>query len=244
MINCLFTEEQKIIDDGFSYLEEVKNGVIFDPDKYHELLKEYRRLLKHLRRSSKMADKQTSSLRETNLDLTEKINHDALTGIYNRRFMEDSLNRIIKSISRSEGKLSVMMVDIDFFKKYNDTYGHVEGDSCLKAVAEVLAASITRADDFTARYGGEEFAVILPSTDENGARIMARKILENIRTRNIPHEKNKAAGCVTVSIGVTTGLTVHTQSGVDYIKRADEALYMSKQNGRNRFTHITLKEIE
>ena len=156
--------------------------------------------------------------------------------------MEDSLKRIMKSLKRSGGELSVLMMDIDYFKKYNDTYGHSQGDFCLKNVAEALAGSLSRPNDFVARYGGEEFAIILPNTDESGARVMANKVLTNVRARNIPHEKNEAADCVTISIGVTTSKVVQGQEWSDYIKRADEALYMSKQNGRNRYTYIDLKE--
>jgi diguanylate cyclase (GGDEF)-like protein len=175
------------------------------------------------------------------LDLIDKVHYDALTGIYNRLYMEDSLKRIISSVARSGGQLSVMMVDVDHFKKYNDTYGHSNGDSCLKSVAETLAVSVARADDFVARYGGEEFAVILPNTDESGARKIADNMLENIKARNIPHEKNEIAGHITISIGVTTGEVERTQSGIDYIKCADEALYISKRNGRNRYTYMDFK---
>jgi diguanylate cyclase (GGDEF)-like protein len=170
---------------------------------------------------------------ETEVD---KIYYDGLTGIYNRRFFDENLERLMKSMSRSGGTLSLMMIDIDRFKNYNDLYGHTEGDTCLKLVAETIAQTITRADDFAARYGGEEFVIVLPNTDENGARIMAHKIIENIMKLNIPHAENTAADCVTVSVGVATGKVCHTQSAVDYIKFADDMLYRSKQGGRNRST--------
>jgi diguanylate cyclase (GGDEF)-like protein len=166
----------------------------------------------------------------------EKIYYDALTGIYNRRYFDENLSRLIKSMSRSGDVLSLMMVDIDHFKNYNDTYGHSEGDECLKIIAKTLSKSVARANDFVARYGGEEFAVVLPNTDENGARVIANRLLENIRNCRIPHEKSDVSDHVTVSIGVTTGRTKHTREKDDYIKRADEMLYMSKRNGRNRYT--------
>ena len=166
----------------------------------------------------------------------EKVYYYALTGIFNRRYFDENLNRLTKSLSRSDGLLSVMMLDIDFFKKYNDTYGHNEGDKCLKIVAEALAQTIPRADDFVARYGGEEFAVVLPNTSEKGARKVAERLLESIRDCNILHEQSDAAPYVTISIGVTTGQIDHTQIGENFIKRADEMLYASKQNGRNKYT--------
>ena len=238
----LFEDEQKIFDDSVALIAAVKNGEQFDVDEYAKLSKEYGRLLKHLRRSTRIADRTTIDLYESNVDLTDKVHYDALTGIYNRRFLEDDLTRVIKSLARSGGELSVLMMDIDFFKKYNDTYGHSQGDFCLKNVAETLAGSISRPDDFVARYGGEEFAVVLPDTDAKGAQLLAAKILANIRARNIPHEKNEAASCVTISIGITTGNVLHEHDGGEYIKRADEALYMSKQSGRNKYTYLDFKE--
>jgi diguanylate cyclase (GGDEF)-like protein len=134
------------------------------------------------------------------------------------------------------------MIDVDFFKKYNDTYGHSMGDVCLHVIAATLGKNLARADDFVARYGGEEFAAALPNTDENGALLVANKLLESVRALGIPHESSSIADYVTISIGITTGSVVYTQSLHDYLKRADEALYMSKQNGRNRCTSLPLTE--
>jgi diguanylate cyclase (GGDEF)-like protein len=161
---------------------------------------------------------------------------DPLTGIFNRRFLIGHLRKIIKSLSRSGGKLSLLMVDIDFFKKYNDTYGHEAGDVCLKTVADTLAQCITRIDDFVARYGGEEFVVVLPNTDEDGAGIIAEKILRKVYECNIPHKSSDVAEFVTVSVGGTTCVVKYSHTESDYIKHADEALYKSKNDGRNRYT--------
>ena len=165
---------------------------------------------------------------------------DGLTNIHNRRYFDENLTRLIKTLSRYGGELSLMMMDIDHFKFYNDTYGHSEGDNCLRKISQTLSANITRKDDFVARYGGEEFVVVLPNTGEEGARKIAEKLLESVRECNIPHEKNAAAPYVTVSIGVTTGKTGHIQGNEAYIKKADEQLYISKQNGRNRYTFALL----
>lgn len=167
---------------------------------------------------------------------SEKIYYDPLTGIYNRRFFDENLDRTIKTLSRSGGILSLMMIDIDNFKDYNDTYGHSAGDDCIKTVAENLAKCITRADDFIVRYGGDEFAVVLPNTGEDGARMIAEKMLENVRNCRKPHEKNSGFGIVTVSIGGTTGWVNTTYTANDYIKHADELLYASKQSGRNKYS--------
>jgi diguanylate cyclase (GGDEF)-like protein len=179
-----------------------------------------------------------SVVKRHNLSLLDEVHYDPLTSIYNRRFLEENMSRIIKSLSRSGGILSLMMIDVDFFKKYNDTYGHSMGDDCLKAIAEILTQCVNRGNDFVARYGGEEFVVVLPNTDENGARKVADKLLERVRERNIPHGKSDVADCITISIGATTGQVEHTQKADDYFKWADEALYLSKQGGRNRLSFI------
>jgi diguanylate cyclase (GGDEF)-like protein len=168
------------------------------------------------------------------MSAVEKVYTDPLTGINNRRFFDENLQDFMKSLSRSGGTMSLLLIDIDFFKKYNDTYGHIEGDKCLKTIAGILQETVTRAGDFVARYGGEEFAVVLPNTDEEGARMIAEKLHQNIRKQRIPHESSEAAPHVTISIGGTTGKVEHTQSEEEYIQRADEMLYAAKQNGRNQ----------
>jgi len=167
----------------------------------------------------------------------EKVYIDALTGIYNRRYFDDSMKQIMNSLSHSGSVLSILMVDIDCFKKYNDNYGHNEGDICLVAVAQVISENVTRKDDFVARYGGEEFAVVLPNTDSDGSCAVAERILSSIRNSNIPHEYSDVADYVTVSIGVVTGVPIINQNGSDFVKLADKMLYLSKKDGRNRYTH-------
>jgi len=170
----------------------------------------------------------------------DKIYIDALTGIHNRRFFDENRKGIISTLSRSKGWLSVMMIDIDHFKKFNDTYGHSEGDKCLKSVAKTLAKTVARASDSISRYGGEEFIVVLPNTNEIGARTLAEKFICNVLNCKIPHEKNTAADYVTISIGVTSGQASYSQSMSDYVNRADEMLYISKRDGRNRYNFKAL----
>jgi diguanylate cyclase (GGDEF)-like protein/PAS domain S-box-containing protein len=170
----------------------------------------------------------------------EAIYYDSLTGIYNRRYFDEKIERIIQTMSRSGGKLSMMMIDVDFFKNYNDTYGHSIGDACLKIIVDVFSQVVTRTNDFVARYGGEEFVAVLPYTDENGARLLAEKLLSGMHQRNLAHVNSDVASYVTISIGITTGIVNYQQSGDDYVKKADAALYSSKQNGRNRYTFIEM----
>ena len=136
--------------------------------------------------------------------------------------------------------LSLMMIDVDSFKQYNDTYGHVASDNCLRSIARVLAQSLSRTGDFVARYGGEEFVAVLPNTDENGARLLAEKLLRAVHDCKMPHKENTAAEYLTVSIGVTTGRVRHTHTADDFIARADEMLYKSKNAGRNQYNFGSL----
>ena len=165
----------------------------------------------------------------------DKAYYDALTGIPNRRSFDLNLKHTIKSLSRTNSVLSVLMIDIDNFKRFNDSYGHSEGDACLQKIAGALAASIHREEDFIARYGGEEFVAVLPNTDERGAQVIAERMLRAVFECHIPHAHNDAAPYVTISIGATTGSVHYVQSGEEFIKKADEMLYISKNSGRNRY---------
>jgi diguanylate cyclase (GGDEF)-like protein len=239
----LFENEQKIFEDATKRIEEIRKGGSFDFEEYVSLVKEYGKLLKQHRKSIRFADRISNGLYINNQNLDAKVHYDALTGIYNRRFMDDNLKRVIKSLSRSKGVLSVMMIDIDFFKKYNDTYGHSVGDECLKTVAKALSGA-ARMDDCVIRYGGEEFAILLPNTDEAGAGIIATRLLDSVRSLCIPHIKSDIAGYVTISIGATTVKVEPNHQYMDYIKRSDEALYISKNTGRDKYTHLKYQNKE
>ena len=204
------------LESSLAQLKENQKGVIYGTERDDEL----------------------GDLSKTIQDLFSKANVDVLTGLYNRRFMENNFQHVMDYLARHNGLLSVIMLDVDYFKKYNDRYGHEQGDECLKAVAGALAGSITRAHDFTARYGGEEFVAVLPNTDEAGARLVAEKLIGNIRALNLPHADSAAASQVTVSVGVTTGKVIFKQKWEEYLSRADEALYQSKENGRNQYTYL------
>jgi diguanylate cyclase (GGDEF)-like protein len=231
----IFEHEQGIFDLAVKRTEEAFKSV--PVEDYAALTKQYGKLLKQLRRATKFADKTSIELHESNLDLEDKVHYDALTGIYNRRYMEESLKRIVKSSARSGKALSILLLDVDYFKKYNDFYGHGMGDDCLKIIAKALSGAVMRADDFAARYGGEEFVVVLPEADTAGAELVGKALLENIKGLCVPHEKSEIADHVTASIGSTTVQPMRGDKYTDYIKFADEALYMSKQNGRNRYTY-------
>jgi len=158
---------------------------------------------------------------------------DGLTGAYNRRYFDDCYERKMKMAVRSGRELAVAMIDIDFFKKYNDHYGHLDGDDCLRSVATSLRNVMRRPNDIFSRYGGEEFACIMPETSREGASHMANKMLKAVRDAGIKHEVLEI-GIVTVSIGVAYTVGQKLEATHDLLAIADERLYSAKQEGRNR----------
>lgn len=166
--------------------------------------------------------------------LKENSMIDGLTQIANRRRFDESLLMEWNRQKRHLEPLSMLMVDIDFFKNYNDTYGHLEGDECLKQVAQTIKIQLKRPADLAARWGGEEFACILPETDPMEAVSIAENIRKAIIDKALPHKASLVNSVVTVSIGVATATPLEETSFQMLIKKADDALYKAKQNGRNR----------
>jgi diguanylate cyclase (GGDEF)-like protein len=174
-------------------------------------------------------------LQERNQELTVLVTRDGLTGIANRRHFEDMLRLDLKRAARSGMPVSLVLVDVDFFKKYNDHYGHMAGDECLRQVAGALRSSLGRPTDLAARYGGEEFAILLPGTGQIGGRFVAERLRLAIMDLNIPHAENPA-GIVTISAGVCTHHAHPGEAGdaTLLVTQADALLYRAKAAGRNR----------
>lgn len=169
---------------------------------------------------------------------------DGLTGIANRRHFDEVLAREQTRHARSGAELSLIMLDIDHFKAFNDCYGHVRGDHCLQQIAQTMAACANRPADLAARYGGEEFVCILPETDSCGAVAIAEKIRREIIALAIPHQESKVADYVTASLGVATVQCAADGSPVDLIALADEQLYLAKSAGRNQVKFVATRKIE
>lgn len=158
---------------------------------------------------------------------------DALTGLANRRCFDHALQLESARLTQVGMPLSLLMIDVDFFKTYNDRYGHPAGDECLQQVARLLQRHARRPDDLIARYGGEEFAILLPNTDPVGARAMAEEIQTALVALALPHHGNPA-GMVTVSIGLHAATAMNEQHvGSRLVELADRALYAAKAAGRN-----------
>lgn len=176
----------------------------------------------------------TNRLAEMNLQLEELSTLDGLTGIANRHSFNAFLDREWKRAYRDRIPVAAIMIDIDCFKAYNDTYGHLEGDECLRQVAGALREVIKRPADLLARYGGEEFVAILPETEEGGALMVAEAMRHRVEKLAIPHSGSPVAPHVTVSIGVADVTPSPGTSPEVLIAAADRALYQAKQGGRNR----------
>ncbi len=159
---------------------------------------------------------------------------DTLTGLMNRRFFDESLRTEFFRLKRSRAPLSLILLDVDHFKAYNDAYGHVAGDDCLRRVASAIRLGAKRLTDVAARYGGEEFAVILPETDAAGALEIAERIREGVEGLGIPHSASLTSGRVTLSAGVVTLVPEELLDCGEVVSRADFALYEAKRAGRNR----------
>lgn len=164
---------------------------------------------------------------------------DGLTSVANRRQFDDSLTEKWRLCLRENRPLTVLMTDVDFFKKYNDFYGHLRGDDCLRQVALAMQQTLRRPMDLFCRYGGEEFAALLPFTDGKGGCLLAQAMIEKVEALNIEHQESPVSDRVTVSIGVASTLPTESQNVADLVDWADKALYQSKQAGRDRYTLYT-----
>ncbi len=184
------------------------------------------------------------ALREANCKLELQAATDGLTGIPNRHRFDLALEEEWARHERTGLPLSTALIDADFFKDFNDEYGHLAGDECLRTVARAIRASVRRPTDFCARFGGEEFVVILPNTDEDGARRVTELIRTHVRTLAIPHALSTVSPYVTVSIGISTTVPDQDRSHLDFLHDVDMALYRAKEAGRNCVVQVASCAIE
>ena len=173
-------------------------------------------------------------LKRAQEQLTRLAITDGLTGLANRRHFDDRMTQEHARHARSGGELSIILLDVDHFKAFNDTYGHISGDGCLTRVAGAISGVVTRATDLVARYGGEEFVCLLPMTNHRGAIAIAEKVRKAVSKLAIPHSQSSVADHVTISLGVITTRCISDRSLSNILALADEQLYAAKSSGRNR----------
>lgn len=180
----------------------------------------------------------STALENANEGLKQMSIEDALTGLLNRRAFDAVLQDECRRSRRAQVPLALMMLDIDYFKQFNDIYGHQKGDDCLIEVADVLKTACGRAGDFVARYGGEEIAVILPATSYEKALDQAGNLQRKVQAMAVPHSGSDVADVVTVSIGVACIVPPPKMQASELVSAADKALYRAKERGRNRVEYL------
>jgi diguanylate cyclase (GGDEF)-like protein len=193
------------------------------------------RAMQRIDAMSRRLQEMSAQLSAVNRELEALSRQDALTRIANRRWFDAYLAQELRRGARDKSELSLILVDVDYFKRYNDLYGHPAGDECLKRVAGALASACRRPADLAARYGGEEFAAILPDTPLEGATVIADAMRVAIGTLALPHTGSEVAGVVTISQGIAALVPGQDTSASELIERADRALYAAKQKGRDRY---------
>ena len=224
----LLHDELSLLEAGVNDLQG-KLSAYLEQQRKNEL-----DLAAHRDNLAKLVDERTAELRAANASLEELSRSDPLTGLANRRHFDEIKEVEFRRALRLGQPLAVLMCDVDFFKLYNDTYGHVMGDQCLQVVAETMTSVFARAGELVARVGGEEFAVLLPGTNADNAHKSAEQLRQVLATRAVLHEASSVAPHVTVSIGVAQLDPDTTDSFDQLLQRADQALYRAKNLGRNR----------
>ena len=176
-------------------------------------------------------------LKRTRDILSELSSLDGLTGLYNRRYFDNVVEQEWKKAVMNKTPFSVMLIDIDQFKIYNDNYGHLEGDECLKLVAHAIQSCLDGKDGISARFGGEEFVCLMPNVIMDDALILADKVLKSVTSQKIPFPFSTVSDVVTISIGLATVLPSEAKLMTDFIKTVDDLLYKAKRNGRNQIQY-------
>ena len=194
----------------------------------------FQETLQALEQAKQDLQQANANLVHSNKSLKEQSLHDALTGLYNRRYLEKALESEWLRHRRSQKEIAIILLDIDYFKLYNDHYGHIKGDECLVKLAHAIEDSLFRPGDFVARYGGEEFIVVLPTTDTDGAYKTATRIGNAVYDLNIEHVDSKIENRVTISSGIASTVPLQGKNYSELVEQADQALYLAKENGRNR----------
>jgi diguanylate cyclase (GGDEF)-like protein/PAS domain S-box-containing protein len=206
-------------------------GAFMDITGQKETEEKIRRMNEELERRVK---ERTHALKKANKELHRLSVTDELTGVYNRRYFNENLEKEWRRAIRSKESISLIMMDIDFFKLYNDHYGHLKGDECLCCVARALKGAVKRPGDMMARFGGEEFVALLPRTELLGTMNVAKAMMQSVEKLSIPHAKSGITDHVTLSYGISTIQPRKEMKSTVLLREADSALYKAKEGGRNQ----------
>ena len=223
-----------------SYMHDISRGdltirtCVSGKDEFLTLNSYMNNMVRTLSRQIESQKRTNQELAEKNKKLDRLANVDGLTRIANQRYFTEIMQREWDRLNREKQPLSLLFLDIDFFKPYNDHYGHQAGDDCLRTVGDILENVTRRPADIAARYGGEEFVVLLPNTPSEGAQQIALEIQNSLMEEEIPHEKSEVSPYLTCSIGVATTVPSNESSADSLVDEADKAMYEAKKQGRNR----------
>lgn len=230
MVSEIFSEECGVVNTARTLLEYNED---ISREDYIYLFSAYEKLLNQTMHITNISDLLGKNLNQYKHELLGKVNVDELTNVSNRRHLLAQLEHYCNECTKTGSWISAIMIDIDYFKNYNDFYGHICGDTCLKRIASAVSQSVKHSSDFVARYGGEEFYAVLPYTTLDGAKEVANRIMQNIAALKIPHEDSQVSEYVTVSIGLTTTVPTPDVKIINLLKTCDTALYEAKAAGRN-----------
>lgn len=224
--------------------DDLQQGIAAGGDDYLTqpvlplVLKAKLHAMQRLLHARQALERSTEALRLANAQLSHQSTHDALTGLGNRRGFDERLAEYVAHARREQKPLTLLLCDVDFFKRYNDRLGHLEGDTCLRHIAQILKQVCRRPLDYAARYGGEEFALILPGTPAEGGLTFAIALHHHLGRHSLFHPDSAVAGHVTLSGGLVSLQPSALTTPEELIRLADEALYAAKSRGRNRFVNL------
>jgi len=225
--------QKTVLENRYLY-EKLEEHAKTLKNKVTERTKELEQKNKHLECEIQERKRIERELQVANQKLTQLATLDSLTEVANRRRFDEYLEQEWDCLAKVSQPCSLILYDVDYFKLYNDTYGHQAGDACLKEIAKVLVSVVTRSRDLVARYGGEEFAIVLPNTESDRAWEIARGIQLALDKMKLPHRQSKVSHYVTASLGIATKIPTTQSSTKTLIRAADLALYEAKREGRNR----------
>ncbi|MBR0597405.1 GGDEF domain-containing protein [Sinanaerobacter chloroacetimidivorans] len=228
----IFEKEGEVIVEAENLLQSKVFSSFADEDLYRKLLAQYKRLLRQMRTMVKMSDIMQSKLNSMSGELEQLSQIDGLTGLYNRRFFNETYQKEWNKAVESQSTLGILMIDIDHFKKYNDSYGHLQGDKCLQIIASTIEDTVKGPNTFVARFGGEEFVVLLLDTNVKECTENAERVLTNIEQLNIVNKIDSIDCIVSVSIGIGYTTPDAEMKMESLLNVADQALYRAKKDGR------------